>query len=90
MMADYPRTRTSRRAKQLLGLLAFLALAGCRSDGSKGSGSRDPLVYGPNRIPPQNVPLSDRSGVGVGARAPKPTRCSSTGREEWRPERRRL
>jgi hypothetical protein len=71
MMADNPRSRTSRRAKQLLGVLALLALAGCRSDGSKGSGSRDPLVYGPNRIPPQNVPLSDRSGVGVGAKGAK-------------------
>ena len=70
-----PGRHSSRRAKQLLGVLALLALAGCRSDGNKGSGSRDPLVYGPNRIPPQNVPLSDRSGVGA-PRAPKPTRCS--------------
>jgi hypothetical protein len=65
MMADNPRTRTSRRARQLLGVIALLALAGCRGDGNKGSGGHDPLVYGPNRIPPQNVPLSDRNGVGV-------------------------
>jgi hypothetical protein len=49
-----------------VGILALIALAGCRSsDGGKGSGGRDPLVYGPNRIPPQNVPLHDRGGVGA-------------------------
>jgi hypothetical protein len=49
-----------------VGLFALIALAGCRSsDGGKGSGGRDPLVYGPNRIPPQNVPLHDRGGVGA-------------------------
>jgi len=47
-------------------MLAVVVLAGCRSsEGSKGSGSRDPLVHGPNRIPPQNVPLNDHDAVGV-------------------------
>jgi hypothetical protein len=67
MTADNPRIRRLYRRACLLGVSALLALAGCRSsDGSKGSGGgRDPLVYGPNRIPPQNVPLHDRDGVGA-------------------------
>lgn len=67
MTADNPRTRTLRRYACAASFLALVALVGCRSsDGGKGSGgSRDPLVHGPNRIPPQNVPLPDRGGVGA-------------------------
>lgn len=65
MMANSPRPRTAYRSRQLFGVVVLLALAGCRSDSGKASGGRDPLVYGPNRIPPQNVPLSDRGGVGA-------------------------
>jgi hypothetical protein len=52
--------------------VGLLALVGCKSgDGGNAAGNkpRDPLVYGPNRIPPQNVPLPDRGGVG--AKGPK-------------------
>jgi hypothetical protein len=57
--------RTPRRRLPALALFALVAFVGCRSgEGSKGGG-RDPLVYGPNRIPPQNVPLHDRVGVGA-------------------------
>jgi len=71
MKTDNPRIRMLCRWARGAGLAALVALAGCRSsDGGKGSGGgRDPLVYGPNRIPPQNVPLPDRSGVG--AKGPK-------------------
>jgi hypothetical protein len=44
----------------------LLALVGCKNREVNGnSGGRDPLVYGPNRIPPQNVPLPDRGGIGT-------------------------
>jgi hypothetical protein len=66
MTAARAQTRSLSRCTCAVGLLALLALAGCRSsDGGKGSGGRDPLVYGPNRIPPQNVPLHDRGGLGA-------------------------
>lgn len=78
MTATYPRARTPRRPAWAA-LAALLALAGCKSkDGGGGLGvfgrddpparSRDPLVYGPNRIPPQNVPVPDR-GVGAKGKA---------------------
>ncbi len=39
-------------------------LAGCKSrEGSLGKGN-DPLVYGPDRIPRQNVPLPERGNAG--------------------------
>lgn len=70
MRANIPRTRTLGRAACVASLAALFALAGCKSkDGGGGSvgggtgGNRDPLVYGPNRIPPQNVPLNDRAGT---------------------------
>ena len=56
---------TLRRRACAVGLVVLIALAGCRSSGNKGSGGRDPLVFGPNRIPPQNVPLSERDGIGA-------------------------
>jgi len=66
MTATSHQARTLSRRACSVGLVALLALAGCRSgDGGRGSGGRDPLVHGPNRIPPQNVPLNDRGGVGA-------------------------
>ncbi|MBA4068140.1 MAG: hypothetical protein C0501_31455 [Isosphaera sp.] len=69
MTADTPRSRLLTRAA----LAAALALAGCKSKDGGGGGlfgstpprERDPLVYGPNRIPPQNVPVPDRGAVGA-------------------------
>jgi hypothetical protein len=61
MTAEYPRIRAISRRACAAGLIALVALVGCKSsDGGKG---RDPLVHGPNRIPPQNVPLNDRAGT---------------------------
>jgi hypothetical protein len=66
MTAASAQSRSMSCRACTVGILALIALAGCRSsDGGKGSGGRDPLVYGPNRIPPQNVPLHDRGGVGA-------------------------
>lgn len=66
MTAASARTQSLSFRACAVGLFALSALAGCRSsDGGKGSGGRDPLVYGPNRIPPQNVPLHDRGGIGA-------------------------
>ena len=67
MTAGNPRTRTFRYRACAVGFVALSALVGCKSsEGGKGSGGgRDPLVYGPNRIPPQNVPVPERGGVGV-------------------------
>lgn len=51
-------------------LLLLIPLAGCKSrEGSLGRGS-DPLVYGPDRIPRQNVPLPERGAVGQGRTDP--------------------
>ena len=69
MTVDNPRTRAFFRSA--VGLL-LIAICGCKSDVGGGSpgGNRDPLVYGPNRIPPQNVPLPERGGVGKGKTDP--------------------
>ena len=74
MTVPNPRTRTLGRRVGAAVLAVVLALAGCKSSGDGGSGggagkSRDPLVYGPNRIPPQNVPLPDRGGLGAKGKA---------------------
>jgi len=58
-------------------LAGLLALSGCKSRDSGGnvggtsgqSKIRDPLVYGPTRIPPQNVPLPERGGIGAKGRS---------------------
>jgi hypothetical protein len=73
MTATNPRTRTLGRRSSAAALAVVLALAGCKSSSDGGGGgaakSRDPLVYGPNRIPPQNVPLPDRGGIGAKGKA---------------------
>ena len=45
-----------------------------------GGKSRDPLVYGPNRIPPQNVPVPDRGGIGAKGTKTDPLIDAPTGR----------
>ena len=84
MTANNPRTRTFCRRACAVGLAALLALVGCKSkDGggaSTGGGNRDPLVYGPNRIPPQNVPLNDRAGVPTKGTKTDPLIGAPTGR----------
>jgi hypothetical protein len=74
MTATNPRSRSLVRLAFAAGFAAVLALTGCKSTKDGGSattagGKRDPLVYGPTRIPPQNVPLPDRGAVG--AKGPK-------------------
>ncbi|MBA4186801.1 MAG: hypothetical protein C0467_02160 [Planctomycetaceae bacterium] len=77
MTATNPRTRILSRRACIAGLAGFLALTGCKSrdsGGEVGAGGaptkiRDPLVYGPTRIPPQNVPLPERGGIGAKGRA---------------------
>ena len=67
MTTTNPRPRTLCRLALSAGLVVSSALvAGCKSKdgGSPVAKIRDPLVYGPNRIPPQNVPVPDRDGVG--------------------------
>ena len=61
--------RTLRRWAFALGATGLLALAGCKTDKeTQGTGvgrKNDPLVYGPSRIPRQDLPLPDRDrGIG--------------------------
>lgn len=63
------QARLPCRLATVAGLAALLALfAGCKSkDGGTASTTkpRDPLVYGPTRIPQQNLPVPDRGGIGA-------------------------
>ncbi|QJW96163.1 hypothetical protein [Frigoriglobus tundricola] len=72
MMRDIRHTRRDvphplRRWAACAGAVALLVLAGCKSDkDAKGNGTgvargKDPLVYGPNLIPKQNMPIPDRA-----------------------------
>ncbi len=73
----HPQRRNRARQVFFTGLLGLFALVvGCKSKDSGGFGSitgpsgtvsrgKDPLVYGPNRIPPQNVPVPDRGDIGT-------------------------
>src|SRR5215210_6242885 len=69
MTATNPRSRTLSRLAWTAGFVALLALTGCKSTkdatGAATGKSRDPLVYGPTRIPAQNLPLPDRGAVGA-------------------------
>lgn len=89
MTATNPRPRTFHRSACAAGLAVLLALTGCKSKdggggifggGSSPEKSRDPLVFGPSRIPPQNVPVPDRGGVGSkGKSDPLTTPASKNG-----------
>jgi hypothetical protein len=65
MTTNNPQTRILVRLATCAGFVALLVVAGCKSkDGDQSIRKGDPLVYGPNRIPPQNVPLPDRGSIG--------------------------
>jgi hypothetical protein len=77
MTAINPRTRSIYRWPGFIGLAALLALAGCKSNNSdNGTRNTDPLVGG--RIPPQNVPLPDRGGIGANGKPSDPLLGSPT------------
>lgn len=63
MTTTNPRTRILARRAFAVGLAAIFGLAGCKSTDGSASKNKpgDPLVFGPSRIPPQNVPLPDRA-----------------------------
>jgi hypothetical protein len=70
MTAPNPRTRTLTRRLLPAAVAVLFALSGCKTRSGSGGDSaggkfRDPLVYGPTRIPPQNVPVRERDGVGI-------------------------
>lgn len=74
------RTHNPRRLRRLalvLGAAGLFALVGCKTDKeAKGTGTgrgKDPLVYGPNLIPKQNVPLPDRATKGKNDPLTSPT-----------------
>ena len=80
-----PRVCASCRRAFAVGLALLFIIAGCKSkDGGGGGGgsgqTRDPLVYGPTRIPPQNVPLPERGGVGSKGTKVDPFFASPTGK----------
>jgi hypothetical protein len=80
MTATNPRTRFLCKWPRVIGMLVLLALIGCKSNNSdSGTRSQDPLVGGPSRIPPQNVPLPDRGGIGANGK-PDPLLGSPTGK----------
>ncbi|MCS7270806.1 MAG: hypothetical protein NZ703_06950 [Gemmataceae bacterium] len=79
------KKRQHKQPSRCLGcalLLLSSLLAGCKSrEGSLGRGS-DPLVYGPDRIPRQNVPLPERGSIGQ--TRPDPLIGAPTGRTPTR------
>ena len=81
MSAATPTRRTARR--WAFALSAAVALAGCKSDkdGSGGGAGRknDPLVYGPSRIPRQDLPVPER---GIPAKAKDPLTTPTGGRAD--------
>lgn len=88
MTVTNPRTRILSRWACCAGLAGLLALSGCKSRDGGGNVSggaapskvRDPLVYGPGaRIPPQNVPLPERGGIGSKGRDPLTTPTGKSG-----------
>lgn len=88
MTTANPRIRLLSRWACVAALVGAFALSGCKSrdgnggsvggTGSSGGKVRDPLVYGPSRIPPQNVPLPER-GVGSKDRDPLTAPVGKTG-----------
>jgi hypothetical protein len=86
-----PQTRSLLYWPGVIGLVGMLALAGCKSSNpDPGTRNSDPLVSGPTRIPPQNVPLPDRTGIGsngktdplLGSPTSKPADKSGVGYSE--------
>jgi hypothetical protein len=66
MTVETPRlARSIHRWVLVAGVVGLFALAGCKSNKeSKGTNvarGKDPLVYGPARIPQQNLPVPDRA-----------------------------
>jgi hypothetical protein len=80
-----PRSLPIRLPRRLAiaGLAAVLTLAaGCKSkDGGNAAATkpRDPLVFGPTRIPQQNLPVPERGGLGTKGKT-DPLIGSPTGR----------
>lgn len=80
---QHTRDRFGRPARRLVAcacLVALLALAGCKSDksdpapgGTGVSRGKDPLVYGPTKIPRQDLPIPDRATGPNGKRDPLTT-----------------
>ena len=73
MTTTNPQTRILVRLAGCAGLMALFALTGCKSkDNDSSIRKGDPLVYGPNRIQPQNLPLPDRGSIGSNGPKPDP------------------
>lgn len=82
MSAINPRTRSFSFWSAAIGLAALLALTGCKTSNSNSSSPNgDPLVMGPSRIPPQNVPLGDR-GIGANGKSSDPLLGSPTSKSQ--------
>lgn len=88
MTADTLRTRrTLRRWAFALSAAGLLALAGCKTSkeatgtGVGGGRKNDPLVYGPTRIPRQDLPLPERDR-GIGTKGKADPLTTPTGREK--------
>jgi hypothetical protein len=65
MTTPYRQSRSLCRLATTAGLAMLFALAGgCKSKDGGSPGKSDPLMAGPGRIPPQNLPLPDRGGIG--------------------------
>lgn len=63
MTTSYPQKRFLSIRPVCLGFAVMLVVAGCKSGNSdNNSRNGDPLVSGPSRIPPQNVPMP--GGIG--------------------------
>jgi hypothetical protein len=82
MSAVNPRTRSYSCWSVAIGLAVSLALLGCKTSNSDNtSRNGDPLVSGPGRIPPQNVPVPDR-GLGANGKPSDPLLGSPTSKPQ--------
>lgn len=83
MTTTNPRIRILARRACAAGLLALFGLVGCKStEGGSAPKNKpgDPLVFGPSRIPPQNVPLPDRAVANPKGGKPDPLLDRPVGR----------
>lgn len=65
MTLPWQHTRRLLGRGLLAGVVGLCASSGCKLKEGTTAGpakARDPLVYGPTRIPPQNVPVAEREG----------------------------